>query len=189
MERQHEMDEDIGMAKRLDSQAGAMLIETLVAMVVLTAGAVGMASVFLYGIQSASSGPNELVATQKAAEAVESVFSARDSHAVTWDQLRNASGGGIFLDGPQEMRLAGDDGILNTNDDAAEPIESTMLPGKDQDLQTASDNTEVTLTSFRREIAISELSSVLREITVVITYQAGTVNRSYTLTALISAYA
>lgn len=183
------MDESLGMENRLDSQAGVTLIETLVAMAVLTTGTIGMASVFLYGIQSATSAPNELVTTQKAAEAIESVFSARDSHTVTWDDLQNASDGGIFLDGPQEMRLAGADGILNTDDDAVEPIESTVLPGKDQDLQTPADNTQVTLTGFRREIAISELSSVLREITVVITYQAGTVNRTYTLTALISAYA
>ena len=163
-------------------------------MAVLTVGAVGMASVFLYGMQSATSAPNELIATQKAAEAIESVFSARDSHTITWEQLQNVDAvdpdsPGIFVNGPTDMHLAGDDGILNTEGDEDEPIESAELPGPDGDLETPADNTTVTLTGFTREIAISTLSDNLREITVVITYQAGTVSRTYTLTALISAFA
>src|SRR5688572_33185740 len=110
------------MQKRRDSQAGVTLIETMIAMLVLTVGAVGMASAYLYGMNSANSAPNELVATQKAAEAVESVFSARDSHTITWDQLQNVDAEdpdspGIFLNGPTDMHMAGDDGILNTDDD------------------------------------------------------------------------
>lgn len=181
------------MRPRVDAcEAGVTLIETLVAMAVLTVGAIGMASAFLYGMNSASSGPNELIATQKAAEAIESVFSARDSHTVTWEQLQNVDGEdpdspGIFLNGPTDMHLAGDDGILNTADDT-EAIESAELPGPDGELGT-DDDTTVSLTGFTREIAISELSDVLREITVVITYQAGSVTRTYTLTALISAFA
>lgn len=174
------------MHRRFDSQNGVSLIETMIAMLVLTVGAVGMASVFLYGMQSATSAPNELIATQKAAEAVESVFSARDSHTILWDQLRNVADGGVFLPGPRDMKIAGNDGILNTSDDGA--IESVELPGHDQLLGTDDDVTE-TLNSFTREIAISDLSTTLREITVVITYQAGSVSRRYTLTAVISAFA
>jgi hypothetical protein len=175
---------------RLTSQSGSGLIETLIATLVLTVGAIGMASVFLYGMRSATSAPNELIATQKAAEAIESVFSARDSHTLTWEQLQNAEegGDGIFLNGPQDMRLEGDDGILNTEDDLSEDIESVELPGEDGTLGTG-DDVLVELKGFKREIAISELSSDLREITVVITYQAGTVQQTYTLTALIAAYA
>ncbi len=176
------------MDKRFDSETGVSLIETMIALLVLTTGAVGMASVFLFGMQSATSAPSELVATQKAAEAIESVFSARDSHTIAWTQLKNASRGGVFVDGPREMRTAGNDGILNTSDDSTEPVESVVFPGHDQTLGTADDVTE-TLTTFRREIAISDLTHTLREITVVITYHAGSVSRTYTLTALISAFA
>ena len=56
------------------SQSGFSLIETMVAMCVLTVGAVGMASVFMYGMQSTISSPNEVVAAQKAQEVVEGVF-------------------------------------------------------------------------------------------------------------------
>jgi type II secretory pathway pseudopilin PulG len=170
-------------------EAGVTLIETLIAMLVLLVGAIGLAGAFLYGIDRTTSAPSETIATQKAAEAIESVFAARDSLAVEWDDLRNASDDGIFLDGPQDMHLAGPDAILNTSDDLMQDIESYTLPGPDGDLQTTDDNETVELTGFTREIAISELSAVLREITVVITYQAGTTTRTFTLTALISAYA
>ena len=69
------------------------------------------------------------------------------------------------------------------HDDPAE------LPGPDRNLTTTEDNQTVELTGFTREIAISELTAVLREVTVVITYQAGSVTRTFTLTALISAFA
>ena len=60
--------------------------------------------------------------TQKAAQAIEAVFGARDSHKVTWAQIRNVNGasgsdGGIFLDGPQPLPQAGPDGLVNTGDD------------------------------------------------------------------------
>jgi Tfp pilus assembly protein PilV len=171
------------------ADAGVGLIETMIAMLVLTVGAVGMASVFLYGMQNVTSSPNELIATQKAAEAIESVFSARDSHTITWAQLRNGSDGGIFADGPTGMTVSGADGILNTADDGA--IESTEMPGPDQTLGTA-DDTVQTLTGFQREIIISDLnppSPDLRQVTVIITYQAGTTSRTFILSAYISRFA
>jgi type II secretory pathway pseudopilin PulG len=156
----------------MTSERGVTLVETLIAMIVLTVGAVGMASAFLFAMQSATTSPNELVATQKAAEAVESVFSARDSHTVTWAQLHNVADGGIFLDGPQPMNTSGDDGIINTGDDG-----ETL----DEDL-----------TGFTREITITDVgssTSTLRQIQVVVMYPAGTTTRTYTLTTYISAFA
>jgi type II secretory pathway pseudopilin PulG len=189
------MDAGVVMQIRLNDQAGVSLIETMIAMGVLTIGAVGMASAFLYGMNSASSGPNELVATQKAAEAIESVFSARDSHTITWEQLQNQDDAdqdapGIFVNGPTDMLTAGADGILNTDDDGGDTdeMESWELPGPDGTLGTADDVVQ-TLVGFQREIAIAALTDDLREITVIITYQAGSVTRTYTLTALISAFA
>jgi hypothetical protein len=170
---------------RIGSGRGVSLIETMIAMLVLIVGAIGMASVFLYGMQSAASSPSELVATQKASEAMESVFAARDSHTLTWAQLQNAADGGIFLDGATSMTLAGADGILNTADDGA--VESVLLPGPDQLLGTGDDRTD-TLTTFTREITIATLSAALRSVTVTITYPAGTTIRTYTLTAYMSAF-
>ena len=177
------------MAARLAGDAGVTLIETMIAMLVLMVAAIGLAGAFLYGMDATASAPNELIATQKAAEAVESVFSARDSLTVDWDDLQNASDGGIFLDGAQDMHVAGADAILNTQDDLTEAIESYALPGPDGDLETSDDNEVVELTGFTREISIAEITDVLREVTVVITYQAGSTTRTYTLVAWISAFA
>ncbi len=168
------------------AQSGFSLLETVFAIGILSVGALGMASVFTQGMQKATSSPDELVATQKAAEAIESVFSARDTHTITWDLLRNESQGGIFKNGPQPLTTAGLDGIVNTHDDGA--VESVDLPGPDQKLGTSDDVTKV-LSGFTREIAITDLTVDLRSITVTITFSVSGRTRSYALTALISSFA
>lgn len=174
--------------RRLEHEAGVTLIETMIAMLVLTVGAVGMAATFLHGMRMSVSSPNELIATQKAAEAVESVYSARDSHTITWAQLRNQSNGGIFLDSDQAIKTGGDDGVVNTGDHG-EVAETVVLPGPDQDLSATADNKTITLDGFTRKIKIEDISTTLRSITVTITYKAGTTTQTYVLTAYISAYA
>ena len=169
------------------SESGISLIETMVAMLVLMIGAIGLASTFLYGMQSASSSPYELIATQKATEAIESVFSARDSHTLTWAQLRNVASGGIFLNGARNMTVAGADGVVDTSDDGA--IESVALPGPDQLLGTGDDKMQ-TLYNFKRQILITdEAGDNLRKVTVIITYPAGSVTRTYSLTVFMSSFA
>ena len=169
------------------SQSGFSLLETVFAIGVLSVGALGMAGTFTQGMQRTISSPNELIATQKAAEAVESVFSARDSHLLTWAQIRNEDHGGVFLNGPQQLRLPGPDGIVNTHDDDTS-VESFDLPGPDQRLGTSDDITQ-RLDAFTREIKIADLTDDLRSITVTVTYQAGPQTRSYSITAYISTWA
>ena len=132
-------------------RAGFSLVETMFAIGVLSVAALGMAGIFAQGMQKTASSPGELIATQKAAEAIESVFSARDSHSITWAQLRNQTNGGIFNNGPQPLTTDGPDGVVDTADDG--PVESVKLPGVDQKLGTADDVTK-TLTDFTREIKI-----------------------------------
>ncbi len=177
------MGSGVVVAKNAD---GFSLLETLFAITILSAGALSMAGVFAHGMQSTTSSPDELTATQKAAEAIESVFSARDSHVISWNQLRNQNNGGIFKNGPQPMTVPGPDGVLNTNDDGA--VETVVLPGPDQILGTADDVTK-TLNDFTRDIAISDISPDLRSVTVTITYLINGQTRTYTLTALISSFA
>jgi type II secretory pathway pseudopilin PulG len=168
------------------TQGGFSLVETIFAIGVLSVGALGMAGIFVQGMQKTASSPAELIATQKAAEAIESVFSARDSHSITWAQLRNQAQGGIFNNGPKPMTVDGRDGVVDTADDGA--VESVTLPGVDQRLGTADDVTK-TLSDFTREIKITDVSTDLRSITVTITFKDGVNTRSYTLTALISSFA
>jgi type II secretory pathway pseudopilin PulG len=158
------------MTRHNHEESGFSLVETIIALGVLTVGALGMASVFAQGLQATATSPNELLATQKAAEAIESVFSARDSRILTWVQVKNTNQGGVFLAGLRPLNLAGNDGLLNTGD-TGEVVES--------------DNLE----HFEREIAISDLSDDLRSITVTIKYPAGSSYRTYVLTAYISRFA
>jgi type II secretory pathway pseudopilin PulG len=177
------MGADLIMATK---ESGFSLLETVFAISILSVGALGMAGVFTQGMRGAASSPSELTATQKAAEAIESVYSARDSHSITWSQLRNQNNGGIFKNGPQPMTVAGADGVLNTNDDG--PVETVVMPGPDQLLGTGDDVTK-TLNDFTREIAIADISPDLRSVTVTITYQVNGQTHTYTLTALISSFA
>lgn len=172
------------------SDSGFSLIETVVASGVLAVGMLGAAAVFSHGMQKVTSAPGDLIATQKASEAIESVFSARDSHSLTWAQLRNVNGasgsdGGIFLDGPRSLTTPGPDGVVNTADDG--PVETMTLPGPDQ-IYGTSDDQVIPLNQYQREIKIRDVEIDLRSITVTITYLVGSANRKYVLTTYISDY-
>jgi type II secretory pathway pseudopilin PulG len=191
------------MQQQRQSEAGFSLMEVVIATGVLAVGLLGSAAVLGTGMQRLGSSPNEVIAVQKAAEAIESVYSARDSHKITWAQVRNVNGqsgsdGGIFLDGPKQLKLPGADGLINTADDTV--VESNVFPGYDQALGTADDKT-VTLSTFQREIIIRDIADVpvgcgsnannpcaLRSITVKVTYPDGKATRLYTLTTYISSY-
>jgi len=174
------------MQTSIRSESGFSLIETMVSMLVLTVGVLGLSQAFISGVQKSSSSPYEVLATQKAAEAIESVFAARDSHTIAWAQMKNVGDGGVFLNAATPMKVAGADGIVNTSDDGA--IESFVFPGPDGYVGTPDDKT-LSLDSFTRKIAIVELSGFLREITVTITYPANGQTKTYQVTALISQYA
>ncbi|MEP7117238.1 MAG: prepilin-type N-terminal cleavage/methylation domain-containing protein [Acidobacteriota bacterium] len=168
------------------SASGFSLVETLISILILTVGVLGLSQAFVSGLQKSTSAPYEVLATQKAAEAVESVFAARDSHTISWAEMKNVADGGVFLNTATAMKVAGPDGILNTADDGA--IESFLLPGLDGLVGTGDDKT-LTLSGFTRKIVIVELSGFLREITVTITYPANGETKTYTVTSLISQYA
>jgi prepilin-type N-terminal cleavage/methylation domain-containing protein len=189
------------------SDSGFSLVETMIALGVLTVGVLGAAGILATGMKTLGSSPGDIVVMQKATEAIEAVFSARDSHRLTWAQLQNVFGasgtdGGIFTDGAQPLTLAGPDGLVGTTDDLA-TVESVILPGHDQLLGTADDVTNV-LTQYTRTITIrnvlndpvgcsagpSAAPCQLRSVTVTITYQNATmpVPLKYVLTTFISAY-
>jgi hypothetical protein len=173
---------------RITSSKGFSLAETVIALGVLTTGVLGAAAVLATGMQNLSSSPADVITTQKAAQAIEAVFSARDSGKLTWAQIKNVSQGGVFVDGAQSLKLAGLDGLVNTVDDTT--VETVTLPGKDKILQTADDQI-VTLSTYTRQIAIQDVpyeNGELRSIVVTIKYQNGPTTRTYVLTTYISAY-
>jgi len=172
------------------SRAGFTLIEALVAMMILTVGLLGLAQAFYLGMRHMSTSSANLIAREKAREAVESVHTARDTRTIRWDQIRNVSSGGVFLDGAQSLRNAGDDGLVNTADDVAAGIETVRDPGPDG-LFGDADDVLTPLAGFTRQIQILEMSPVdpdLRELRVTITFQVGAQRGSYTLRTYVSAF-
>lgn len=183
-----------------DRHDGFSLIEAVIAMFILVVGLLGLAQVFLLGMGHMSTSSSHLVAREKAREAIESVHTARDTHTVTWAQIRNvsapatgvcptgttAAGGGIFSNGEVEMRKAGADNLVNTSDDSAAAWETT--PGPDNNWGTSDDQA---LRGFWRQIDICDVNgnADLRQVLVTIRYTVGAIQRTYRLTTFISRFA
>jgi prepilin-type N-terminal cleavage/methylation domain-containing protein len=178
------------------NQAGFSLIETIIAMGILATGLLGLAGVFTVGMAHMATSSSNLIAREKAREAIESVHTARDTRTIGWCQIYNVSStrtsscadqaAGVFLDGEQSVKDPGADGLVNTADDGA----VARLPGPDGVNGTTDD---ITLSNFTRTIVItnvvegSTVNDNLKQIVVTIKYSVGTIRRTYTLTTYVSA--
>ncbi|MGB8131773.1 MAG: prepilin-type N-terminal cleavage/methylation domain-containing protein [Candidatus Angelobacter sp.] len=190
----------MGIEHKPSKQRGFTLIEAMVAAVVLATGLLSVLSLFAYSLSNLQLSQEDLIARAKAKEGLESVFSARDSSQITFDQINNKANGGIFLDGFALLYdPPGADGIVNTDDDstsASSQLDAIVLPGPDGILGTA-DDVRQTLNNFQRQITISPvfltgtttINNNLRLITVTVRYtvpQFG--GRQYQVNAYISKY-
>jgi prepilin-type N-terminal cleavage/methylation domain-containing protein len=185
---------------RGSSQEGFSLLEAVVAMSILAVGLLGLAQAFVVGRAHLSTSSPNLIAREKAREAVESVHTARDTRVITWAGIRNTEavaeddenwgacnsvGGGVFNNGQQPLGAAGDDGLINTDDDGA--VEEIATPGEDGILGT-DDDYVVPLNNFTREVEICDVNNALREIRVTIRYYMGQLQREYRLRTFISSF-
>lgn len=177
-------------------ESGFSLIETIVAMGILATGLLGLAGVFTIGLAHMATSSANLIAREKAREAIESVHTARDTRTIIWCEIYNVSStrtsdcdgqpAGVFLDGEQPIKDPGADGLVNTADDG----DVSKLPGPDGVLGTSDD---ITLSNFTRTIAISNVldgstpNPNLKQIVVTINYNVGPIKRTYTLTTYVSA--
>jgi prepilin-type N-terminal cleavage/methylation domain-containing protein len=175
------------------SQSGFTLVEMMMAVIILGGGLLALASAFSQGMVLTSTSHYNQVAKDKASEAIESVFTSRDTRTIAWAQIRNKSDGGVFKDGPQLLRAQGADGLVNTDDDGAP--ENEVLPGPDNILGTADDKV-YPMDKFTREIEITDVTAPngsvvanLRQIRVTIRYQVGQLSRQYQLVTYISSFA
>jgi type II secretory pathway pseudopilin PulG len=176
-------------------QAGFTLVEALIAMLVLAFGILSLAGVFAQGIAVASMTQMDYIAENKAEEAIESIFAARDSKQQPWANIRNVKGGsgsdgGIFLDGPRPLVAPGVDGLYGTaDDDLTTPDVVILGPGPDNLLGT-SDDMVLPLTGMTRTIAITDITGQpnLRQITITMNYQVGHTTRQYTVLSYISQF-
>ena len=144
-------------------ERGLTVLEVSVASFVLTTGLLASALTMVVGVSSTYKSQQRLIAKQKARETLESVFTARNTQHITYNQIRNVSDttvftppvAGIFVDNWQPIKSAGSDGIVNTADDT-DPIETITLAGADGLVGTTDDVT-VQLTGYERRITITNI--------------------------------
>jgi len=176
-------------------QSGFTLLEAMIAIVILSFGILSLAAVYAQGIQVANMTQLDYIAEKKAEEAVETIFAVRDAHLLPWTNIRNVTGtggvnDGVFLVPPQPLLAAGPDGLYGTaDDDTKTPDVVIMSAGPDKILGN-SDDIVMPLTNMTRTIAIVDVPSEpgLRQITITISYTAGSMTRQYTLVSFISQF-
>jgi type II secretory pathway pseudopilin PulG len=178
-------------------QQGFTLVEAMISTTIVTVGLVGLLGVFAVAVGSTQTVQLDTLARQKATEALESVYTARETAQITWPQIQNVSTGGtgIFTAGMNPLKDAGPDGLDGTADDVA--AATLTVPGPSGVVTGASPpDVHIVLSNFQRQILITSVNNPdgtqnanLRQITVTVQYPTS-VNkqRSYTVQALISSY-
>jgi len=187
------------------AQNGFTLIETMIAIAIMTIGIMTLIAAFATAISATQNSQENLIAREKALEAMESVYTARNTQQITFAQIGNISNGGIFTTGPTPLLCEGPDGLVNTSDDVNCPAsgpcaagpECVVLPGPDGILGTA-DDVPMSLGNFTRQIQINTvlesdgvtIDPTLKQIVVTVSYTTGgsAVPHVYTVNALISEY-
>jgi hypothetical protein len=189
------------MRRHTRSERGFGLLEAFVAMIIMTVALMALAQVLYAGIAVANTSTPNLIAREKAREAVESVHTARDTFIIQWAQIRNTTaptgcpagttgnGGGVFeqSDDTEAMLAPGPDGLVNTADDDGVEV----LPGQDGEFGTSDD---VPLTGYTRQMMICDVDGNpdLRQIIVTIGYDGsnafGERRRQYRLVTLVSRF-
>jgi prepilin-type N-terminal cleavage/methylation domain-containing protein len=190
-------------AGKSGSERGFTIIEVMIAIVILSIGILTVVAGFATALASTQNAQQNLIARQKALEALESIFTARNTQQITFSQIANLGSGGIFSSGAQPLWSAGNDGLVNTADDlpfAPQGVcpagpECITLPGPDGILGTA-DDSPMSLGNFTRQIQISPVLQAdgsvnpnLKQVIVSVSYvTTSNIPRTYSVTALISAY-
>lgn len=182
------------LRSKFSRQRGFTLIEAMISIVILSFGVLSLAAVYSQGLFFANATQIDYIAEKKAEEAVETIFTARDTQLLTWSQINNTTGStiGVFLPGPQGLYSPGPDGLVGTaDDDTTNPSAVITGPGADGILGTA-DDAKINLNPWMtRTIQFQDVSGEpnLRQITVTINYTVANKNRSFVLVCYISAFA
>jgi prepilin-type N-terminal cleavage/methylation domain-containing protein len=171
---------------------GFTLLETMIALVVLGIGVLGLAGMLADSLAYMNGSQADFIAQQKAEQAVEAIYTAKYGSTITWAQIANFSVGnpqGLFYATPQPIRQPGTDGLIGSINDDSAPLDYILLPGPDGKLGTGDDVKEL-LGNYTRTITITNFNgdANLRTIQVTVNYTTGKFTRSYTLNSLISAF-
>ena len=188
------------------NDGGFSLVEVMIAIVVMSVGLLAVVGSIATALANTQAAQEDLVARHKALEALESIYTARNSQQVAFTAINNTGNGGIFLAGAQPLNCAGPDGLVGTTDDVActtsggatcpnSGAECWVLPGPDGVLGTGDDVT-YSLANFTRTITISQtllssgtVNDNMMAVSVSVSYtKDGLPARTYTVNGLISRY-
>jgi type IV pilus modification protein PilV len=174
---------------KVHKQKGFTLVECLVAVAIMSAGILSLIPIFTRGLAANYQTQMQYIAQQKAQEAMESIFTARDTRLVTSAQIANVADGGIFSNGPQQLLAPGPDGLYGTaDDDTNNPDTIVVAPGPDKIFGTADDVT-INLNPFMtRTITITPVANTpnLKAIVVTVTWTFEGQTSTYSVQSLIS---
>jgi len=197
-----------GRNLRRNNESGFSLVEVMISIVLLSLGLLSVLSVFGVALRATQSSQEDLVGRQLASEAIESVYTARNTSQLAWSAIQNVSNGGVFVDGAVAITCAGPDGIDGTADDttcvpttatgAACPggVRCLSEPGRDGIVGTP-DDVIVSLAGYTRQIQITPMTDVngntiptLNSVTVTINYTTPNSRqpKSYVITEYVSSY-
>jgi prepilin-type N-terminal cleavage/methylation domain-containing protein len=201
-------DKQIG---KQQSQGGFALIEVMIAMVILSVGMCAVLASFGLAITATESAQEDLIARQKAMDALESIYTARNSQQLPFTAIQNVANGGIFLAGANPLLCAGpvygivgvqgDTSPCTTASGATCPnggVECMVLPGPDGVLGSGTDQT-LSLSNFTRTIAFTTVNLPVAQgggtnanligVTVTVSYtKPNWPARNYVVSGLISNY-
>ena len=112
------------------TERGFTLIEVMIAIVIMSVGILTVVAAFATAVASTQNAQQNLIARQKALEAMESIFTARNTQQITFAQIAQYSAAAAFSPaGATPLWSAGNDGLVNTADDLPFAAQG-RLPGR-----------------------------------------------------------
>jgi prepilin-type N-terminal cleavage/methylation domain-containing protein len=162
-------------------ERGFTLLEVLLAMAVMVAGLLSVAYGIGLGLEAVQMSTMDTIAREKAREAMEDVFTARDTASIQFTQICNIPTSGsnpnncLFVNGFTPMNTPDSLGLVNTTAATSNPLETYTIPGPSGVLGGADQPSPLNLTSFQRQILVTQRASSdgytqLAQVTVTIVY-------------------
>lgn len=175
----------------------------MIAIAIMSIGVMAVVGALGATLGATQNSQQNLIARQKALEAMESIYTARNTQQIIFSQIANVASGGIFTNNATQLLCAGPDGLVGTTDDVNCPAtgpctagpECVVLPGPDGILGTT-DDIAMSLANFNRQITITNvleadgvtINPTLKQINVTITYEANGQTHTYAVDGLISSF-